>query len=315
MEDNNQNSKKKNPFIAIVVVLLVISLCCTIFGFMKKYHNYFFIEKYKGNSITNNNADNGTETTNNIPNKSRNTNKDISNNDEDEEYERPNVEEPSEIYDEYEYEDEYDREFSIIRNGNIPNCAINYLKDTKIELKNIKAVNSVITSDVYINGIFSKNISYYVSPYNYCLAYEPRELKKDYFILDFFWGDIPLPYYTYLFNKNGTYITDFKEWKRKYDGKYGLGSIQGSDKSDLSIVYNINEGMEMDLVESYCELEAKPDDIFSIVEYIDIENDELKVINVDKTTWKEAYLCEDGQEEDCGDITKIDCSNLPSEHY
>lgn len=197
--------------------------------------------------------------------------------------------------------------------GNIDDCTISTIKDVNIVLKNTKNNNDRITSDVYINNKFSSSISYYSNPYNECdwirnSGWRPDEIDNNYLLISFA-NEAAMEIDFYLFNKNGKFITDFEALRKKYD--YYL-SITKNDNGGLLAYYHGDNGRVMDdepFTNAYCNLKRKPTDAFLITEHISIVNDELKVDSVEKITWEEAYLCKDGNTEDCGDINDIVCDN------
>lgn len=193
-------------------------------------------------------------------------------------------------------------------NTNVVDCSISSIKGLNLVLKNTKNNNGRITSDVYIKNKFSSNISYYNSLYNECESIIAEEIDNNYFLIKF-GNDEAMFTDFYLFNKNGKYITDFKDWRKKYNNfDYSL-LVGRNDNGGLLIDYLSDYGFEASLPDAYCELKAKPKDIYRITEYVSLINDELKINNTKKTTWEEAYLCKDSNTDDCGNINELTCNN------
>ena len=190
----------------------------------------------------------------------------------------------------------------------IDDCSITSIKGLDITLKNTKRNNGYITSDVYINNTYSTNISYHDASYNDCENILIEEIDNDYFLMSF---ASEAATYTdfYLFNKSGKFITNFEEWRKKYDNSYLDIYVSSNDKGGLLISYFSGMGWDMGLTDLYCEFKATPKDIYTSTEYVSIVNDELKTTKTEKTTWEEAYLCKDGNKEDCGNINNISCAN------
>ena len=211
-----------------------------------------------------------------------------------------------------------DEETAMEIDDSIPDCKITNIKGTEIELKNSVATNYSVLSDIYINGNFSSKIKYEKGPYTECSSLQAEKIDNEYFLISFPIGDVPTHSYNYLFNKNGKYITDFKEWDKKYAGTKGFENVHGEayveENGKLEIDYYAGEALiERSLDEEYCELKAKPDDIYSIIEYVSISNDKLNITNIKKVSWKEAYLCEDDEVDNCGDISKVNCDEVQDE--
>ncbi len=198
-------------------------------------------------------------------------------------------------YTSYDYEKE-------IRKKLLYNCTITSIKDTKIELKNPKVIvddesDYVVESELYINGKYSRKVSYNWE--NTCDSFDISEIDNNHFLLRIVSESIYKDFY--LFNKDGKFISDFSEWRKKYDTIW-----VGID--DGKFVLEHQAGFLEAMDETYCELKAKPTDISRTTEYLSIENDEIKVKDVKNTTWEEEFgECYDGSST-CVDINKIDCS-------
>ncbi len=183
----------------------------------------------------------------------------------------------------------------------IADCNITYIKGIVFELKNTKANNGEISSDVYINNNFSKRITYSDNAYNKCNEIEILEIDNNYiltrFVSEIFYSTF------YLFNKNGTFISDFSEYTGKYDIKYSIPFVYKSDNGVLAIDYISDSYSEATLEDSYCYIKPKLADLYSVTEYIKVENDEMKTYDTKKTTWEEEMEKEEIDLNDiiCGD--------------
>ena len=185
-------------------------------------------------------------------------------------------------------------------------CDIKSVKGTNISLKNQKNDNGRITTDVYINNNYSSNISYYTSPYNDCESIDVEEIDDDYFLIRFA-NEAAMFTNFYLFNKNGKFVTNFENWYKKYDSNVEyLLWVGKNENGGLSVNY-YSDWFETSIDSAYCEAKAKPEDNYSIEENVSIVNGELKTDSVKKTTWKEKYLCKDGNTEYCGNINDVIC--------
>ena len=218
-----------------------------------------------------------------------------------------------EIIEEHDYYGD-DEEDVYGTNRTISDCSISKIKGVKLEFKNTNAIDGIITSDIYINGTFSHKITYYDNCYNECEVLKNddgnvEEFNNDYFLLSFAsegatWSD------AYLFSKSGKYISNFDEWRKKYKdtvNKDGILPIVKVGESSLELDYIIDYGWEQSIQESYCEVKAKPDDIYRVTEYVSIEDDKLKVEKVVKKTWAEEV---EGYSNEKIDFDKINCQKV-----
>ena len=71
----------------------------------------------------------------------------------------------------------------------------------------------------------------------------------------------------------------------------------------------MDDGNEDLIKESYCNLKPKATDTFKTLNYFKINNNKIEIYKIEKTNWIEAYKCLDDQDENCGDITKVDCNS------
>ena len=189
-------------------------------------------------------------------------------------------------------------------NKKIKDCTLSTKSGTTIALKNSTIDNYTITSDLYINNVFSDKVFYEDVPYNECEEIVVDE--SDNYILIKFATDWALYTNLYLFNKNGNFISDFSELKSKYDHRI---LIEFNKNGDLIFNYYADLGAESSIKESYCEKKAKPNDIYSMKGDLIIENNKLVEKNVTKTTWKNAYSCNGNNADECGNIDEIICGN------
>ena len=192
------------------------------------------------------------------------------------------------------------------KNDETVDCNITSIKGTNISLKNKKNDNGRITTDVYINNNYSTNVYYYTSPYNNCESIDIEEIDNDYFLIKFA-NEAAMYTNFYLFNKNGKFITDFKDWYKKYNSNLDYLLWVGKNENGGLAVNYYSDWFETSIDNAYCEAKAKPDDNYSIEEKVNIVNDELKTDSIKKTTWKEQYMCKDGNTADCGNIEDVVC--------
>lgn len=181
----------------------------------------------------------------------------------------------------------------------IDNCKITSIKGVDFELKNTKSTDGEITSDIYINNKLAKNVKYLDNEANSCGEIEIEEIDNNY-ILAKFASDVVYSDF-YLFNKNGKLISDFSDTKGKYDIKSTIPTVQKNDNGGLTIDYTTDNYAEYFLEDAYCDIKPKLTDLYSVVEYVKIENDELKVYDIKKTTWEEQMVTEET------DLNEVDC--------
>ncbi len=299
------DKKSNNGKIIICIILIIILICAC--GYIV-YSNYFF----EPNKVQ---EDNNIEIDNTIDN----------NIDENNEYEQTNenaniTDENSTIEEVIENED--DTEEDIGNEDNLDDsdddcvvkknkeCNLNVIGGTKVTLKNTRGEKGRVTSDLYINDKFSKSISYYDICYNNCDSIIDNEglfeVSDDYFIISFS-GEGATSTDNYLFNKNGKFISNFEEWNKKYD----LYSVSEDGEGGIIISSSVDYGFEQSISESYCELKAKPTDVYETHEYLSIKDDKLSVVDIVKINWSDAYKCDYSCTEntcDCGDIRKVKCN-------
>lgn len=197
-------------------------------------------------------------------------------------------------------------------------CSFSPIKDVNIIFKNSKTEGQRKISDIYINNKFSSSVSYDDIPYNGCNEeYNIKEniikINDNYFLV-FFYNEAAVPGDYYLFNINGKFITDFKKFRDEYDLPFDVGK---NNNGGLTIYRYADDGSEDCLIDNefercisidYCDLKAKPGDLYSVVERIDIVDDKLIVKDTKKVTWEEAYKCENNPSTDCGDINNVACN-------
>jgi len=190
----------------------------------------------------------------------------------------------------------------------VEDCSFTPIKGVTIALKNSLNNNGRISSDVYINEKLSSRVSYNENIVNGCESIDKEEIEvgSDYLLFRFEGESMYTDFY--LFNKNGKFISDFSELRKKYNNIW-IGKNDNGSRLDFS--YFATRGMEGSIGDVFCELKVRPKatDIYSITGNLKIENDKLIEENVKKINWEEAYKCNGENADDCGNINDIVCDN------
>ena len=171
-------------------------------------------------------------------------------------------------------------------NRTVSDCSFTSIKDTKIELKNTIAIEGTRTSDLYVNDVFVNKIGYEDNSNNDCEFIEPKEVGSNYFLIKFY-GESDVSS-VHLFSKNGEYISNFEDWRKKYNDTLNpynnLPSIN-IESDGLEMIYTADDGSEEPTDISYCDLKPELTDIYKIVEKVSIKNNKLVVDSVKEVTW------------------------------
>ena len=289
-----EKSKSRIFIIIILVVLLTLCLVFGIYGFINK-------DKYNDNkNITN--IDEKVDNKKEIDKKNNDeaqVNEDITS--------TKTEDDVSSTEDEdYNYEDEdfdfEDEDYSVLVNYcNKKDCELYKDNNVLINVKSIIKKEDEYSCDIYFNN----KLSYRIKDCGDSLNLE--KINDGFLIKVASEGFFS---YFYLFDKDGNFIIDFSEEMKKNKNQHVTVSISNNELiMSISKLTSLDDG-DVDLIkDSYCELKAKPTDTFETTNYYKINANKLEIYKVENITWEEAYKCENGESENCGDITKVKCKN------
>ena len=278
MEESKNNKK---IIIIVVLILFIICLVASIIGFLNKNKNH------SSSNLTNNQVDNAT--TQNEENNT--TNNQVDN--------TTTIENINIVHE----NDDIDESYEVFMYECLSkNCTLYKDSNLIVEVKDVEEKDEdTYSCNIYVNNKFSKNIEdcgddLYLE--NVEGGFLIKVASESFFV------------YFYLFNNDGTFISDFSEEKKKFKDDYIVIYTEGGQLIMSAEKYTSMDDGDVDLIkDSYCDLKPKATDIFRTLNYYKINNNKLEVYETKTTTWADAYKCKDDVQEDCGDITKVDCTS------
>lgn len=182
---------------------------------------------------------------------------------------------------------------------NEKDCELYKDNNVLVNLKNISKELDTYSCDVYINNKFSYKIKD-------CGDNLILEKINDGFLIKV--ASEGFFSYFYLFSDSGNYISDFSEEMKKDKNHYVRLYVENNELK-INTAQLVFDGEEDLIKASYCKLEASPTDIFETTNYYKINDNKLEIYKVENITWEGAYKCENGESENCGDITIVKCKN------